>query len=225
MRAEIAAAMAKARGTFFNFSCACCGDHLRYAAILRENGLTWPRVWEGLDDAPAFQNLKYREEQAILRIPKDARNAVAFFEQAIAFEREKYETRLLREPWEATRTALMPAGDPSAFASMIQEVPDRHFEGLVFENMSDLAGSPAHLNAIYSAASARPQSGKLRVYAAFADMELLKGTPQAGRMLSELQNFTGRNSPATDSWASEIEEHFATFARNSQPGQEEAPDL
>lgn len=182
--------IASARGTFFNFNCSCCGDHLKYARILEDAGLVWPKVWEGLEDEVAFHNLKHREEQAILRVLHDPHSAVDFFTEQISFEREKLEVRQLRQPWDESRSEGGP-GDLSSFKAVMSGVNDHHFEAMVHENLPVIAGSSAHLNAVVEAAWTRDEPSRLRSFARLVDAGALNLIQDRSRVSAAVSEFIG----------------------------------
>lgn len=179
----------EARGIFFNFSCACCGDHFKYAKILEEKGLKWPRIWDDLEDELAFHNLKFREEQAILRILKNPESAVEFMEAQIAFEREKLDTRSARQPWDESRQDGG-AGDLVLYREMLQSLGSEKKEALVLENLPAIASSQAHIDATVTEARSEGQEVRLRLYARLADEGLLASSIGGQAALAELFQFT-----------------------------------
>ena len=195
--------IASARGTFFNFNCSCCGDHLKYARILEDAGLVWPKVWEGLEDEVAFHNLKHREEQAILRVLHDPHSAVDFFTEQISFEREKLEVRQLRQPWDESRSEGGP-GDLSSFKAVMSGVNDHHFEAMVHENLPVIARSSAHLNTIVEAAWKRDEGSRLRSFARLVDAGALNTLKDRNLVSAELTRFLGGYEPEGDGYLNAV---------------------
>ena len=198
----IAVEMEKAEGSVFNFSSRRVGDPGEFERILEEAGLEWPQVWDNLDDYIAFNNLRMREEQAILRLRNDPEGAVVFFETQLGIERDRHDTRRLREPWDESRRDGGP-GDISSFETLVSEVPDLHFSRLITENFSSLVTSPAHINAAVRASWQRDEESRMPVFARLADEGLLESAPQGREALEELSEFV--TGAYDESWTGRVE--------------------
>lgn len=183
----------EARGIFFNFSCACCGDHLKYAKVLAEHHLEWPRIWDDLEDELAFHNLKFREEQAVFRILKDPHSAVDFMQAQIDLEKEKLDLRNKRQPWDESREQGG-AGDLALFKDMLESLSGERREAILLENLPAIKDSPAHINAAVASASRSPRESRLLIYARLADEGLLAGSVGGQNALAELSAFTSQQT-------------------------------
>ncbi|NJM37220.1 MAG: hypothetical protein HC845_04750 [Akkermansiaceae bacterium] len=182
------------KGSYFNYSCACCGDHLQYVKILTKEGLTWPRIQEGITDGTAVHNLQVREEEAILLIPINPHKAVAIMKAYIEHELTNLATRVARANWDTSRESIK-AGDLVSFNTLLAKVPNKSFLPMVHESLEYVSHSYSHIDAIVRAAKGRDIYDRVVVYATLADSRLIGKGPA----LAELQKFIGSGPDEPDS--------------------------
>lgn len=203
---SVAEQIAFAKDSPFNFVCVCCGDHQKYLDVLEREGLTWPSIWEGLEDEVAFLNLKMREEQAILLSLEEPHRAVDFFEAQIELEREKLAMRDAREGWDESRNGEDGPGDVGALGEMMSEITDKYFERVTLEVLEYHQPGIDHLEAIAKQAKARPDEIRMKAYGALADQELIHQIPEGGEILRELDAFLGEKFGS--SYHTAVNDHF-----------------
>lgn len=191
---SVADQIAVARNSPFNFVCACCGDHQQYLDSLAKAGLTWPKIWDGLEDEVAFHNLKMREEQAILMSLNEPKRAVDFMTAQIENERQKLAMRDSRAEWDVSRQEN-PAGDSEALSKMLATVEPRYFEPMALEVLRTIDELPqGHVSALIKQSYERSEEVRLRVFGALADAELLQSSADGQKAYDELKGFLGGKS-------------------------------